>query len=589
MDMLARALGRLRQMSLGVQIALLLGTAILPIGILGVWQAVVAAREAETLERQALVGMAERSAAEERALLMSAFGALDALAASGTFPGPDCDASLGRVVENSPFAVLATMIDMSGKMVCRSDGGAEINLSDVPSIASLMENPRPLVWATSKGRASGQSVLVAAVPVRRGGQAVGLMTLSLSRSGLSALVSDAAIGERFRAMLVDDRGVPLVADAEAGWRPKVAISPAQMRGGAPVPGTIEQVGVVVMAGRDGETRTYAVAPIIEGLVYEIASWSTGADVGAAQRRIALSAAFPLLMWAAALVTAYIAMDRLVVQDIRRMRADIRAFTRAARALPDAGYRESAGEIAEVGRAFTAMTRIIAREESAQKRLLAEKTELLMELHHRVRNNLQLIVSMINMQLRDIGGDAQRAALTDLQARVMGIASVHRALFEAEDLGAVDAAALIGEIAASLVEGSGLDVDAELTPLTIAPDAALPIALIAAEAMLGAVRRPGDEGADGEPAALTIRLSRAPGPDGPDIALVVDAPAPAGRQPARKKLGARLMQALATQLTADFTIHDDARRRTVSLVIRNANPVGPADRGAPTPQKPESET
>jgi two-component sensor histidine kinase len=217
----------------------------------------------------------------------------------------------------------------------------------------------------------------------------------------------------------------------------------------------------------------------------------------------------------------------------------------------------------------------------------EKTGLLKELHHRVRNNLQLIVSIINMQLRDSGGEAQHAALVDLQARVMSIGAVHRAMFEAEDLGAVDAAELIGEIAAALgtAQGAGLRINATMDTLSISAEAALPVALIAAEAMLGAIAHPADRLDD--PAApsgdLQIRLRRLPGPGPADaFRLEIDAPWPEGRPSSRKALGARLMQALATQLTGDLTIEEDETGRRITLHVSH-----PAAPGAGLDYAPDS--
>jgi hypothetical protein len=224
---------RFRQASLGVQIAVMLGLATLPVGALGVWQAIDAAAEAQGLERAALIGLAERSAAEERAVLMSAFGSLTALATTEPLTGDDaltvCGPALARVVKSSPYAVLATLIDMTGRLVCRSDDGAMMDVSDVPPITSFLMAPRQMVWATEVGRASGLPVLVAATPVWRAGAVAGMLTLSLSRDGVAALVTgdgDGGTAHEFRAMLIDGDGAPLIADQAAGWRPRTPILPA---------------------------------------------------------------------------------------------------------------------------------------------------------------------------------------------------------------------------------------------------------------------------------------------------------------------------------------------------------------------------
>lgn len=64
--------------------------------------------------------------------------------------------------------------------------------------------------------------------------------------------------------------------------------------------------------------------------------------------------------------------------------------------------------------------------------LQEREVLLQEIHHRVKNNLQVISSMINMQVRRIAEGASRDALKECQTRVQAIALIHEKLYESDD-------------------------------------------------------------------------------------------------------------------------------------------------------------
>ena len=64
--------------------------------------------------------------------------------------------------------------------------------------------------------------------------------------------------------------------------------------------------------------------------------------------------------------------------------------------------------------------------------LKEREVLLQEVHHRVKNNLQVISSLISMQVRSLGNDGSREALEECQTRVQAIALIHEQLYRSKD-------------------------------------------------------------------------------------------------------------------------------------------------------------
>ncbi|MFD2440547.1 histidine kinase dimerization/phosphoacceptor domain -containing protein [Paracoccus kondratievae] len=95
--------------------------------------------------------------------------------------------------------------------------------------------------------------------------------------------------------------------------------------------------------------------------------------------------------------------------------------------------------------FHNMARILIRDEEAMEAAVNEKTVLLKEVHHRVKNNLQLIASIINMQIRVIDHDDARRVLRSVQDRVASLATIYRNLYQAEHLDSVHADRLIKDI------------------------------------------------------------------------------------------------------------------------------------------------
>ncbi|HEX7887427.1 MAG TPA: sensor histidine kinase, partial [Phenylobacterium sp.] len=133
---------------------------------------------------------------------------------------------------------------------------------------------------------------------------------------------------------------------------------------------------------------------------------------------------------------------------------------------------------------------IAARDSAMNASLDEKDALMREIHHRVKNNLQVISSLLNMQQRSLVDPAARSAMSDTRQRITALALIYRALYQGPDLKRVDLRPFLEELTAQLVNGElsqGLTVRTELKvdPLVIDPDRLAPLALFAVEAITNA--------------------------------------------------------------------------------------------------------
>jgi len=107
-----------------------------------------------------------------------------------------------------------------------------------------------------------------------------------------------------------------------------------------------------------------------------------------------------------------------------------------------GLRNAPGEIEELTGAYMAMTESVIRSEAELKDLVRQKEVLLRAAHHRVKNNFQLISSIMNIQLRSARSGEARDLLKNLQERIMSPATVHRGLYQTSRLADVRASELI---------------------------------------------------------------------------------------------------------------------------------------------------
>jgi two-component sensor histidine kinase len=119
--------------------------------------------------------------------------------------------------------------------------------------------------------------------------------------------------------------------------------------------------------------------------------------------------------------------------------------------------------------------------------------LAQEIHHRVKNNLQTVASLLRLQARDAGTVDPRKALDDSVNRILAIAAVHEVLTEHRD-DDVQLAELVDRLRAMLVQGLGAakQVETELAPVSLAGSRATALALVFSELFQNALEHGGSK-------------------------------------------------------------------------------------------------
>ena len=91
--------------------------------------------------------------------------------------------------------------------------------------------------------------------------------------------------------------------------------------------------------------------------------------------------------------------------------------------------------------------------------------MLREIHHRVKNNLQTVTSLLNLYARIPRGEAVKQAFADVQMRINALALVHRHLYESQDMQEVDLHPFMTNLCSLLQDGSGA---ASTSPMSGSP-------------------------------------------------------------------------------------------------------------------------
>ncbi len=137
-----------------------------------------------------------------------------------------------------------------------------------------------------------------------------------------------------------------------------------------------------------------------------------------------------------------------------------------------------------------LERLIAQRTQELTEALEQKTALLHEVDHRVKNNLQLISSLLVLQNRRVADPAVKAAMRGMLDRVNAVATVHRRLFQNDDVEHFDVSAFVRDLVADLIGSAGRDDIAfslDLERVDVAAAKAAPLALVISEILSNAMR------------------------------------------------------------------------------------------------------
>jgi two-component sensor histidine kinase len=158
---------------------------------------------------------------------------------------------------------------------------------------------------------------------------------------------------------------------------------------------------------------------------------------------------------------------------------------------ETGFKAPAGksparEISDLGDAFDQVTRTVASHEAELEAAVERQTKLVREVHHRVKNNLQVVASLLNIHSRGSSSAEAAAAYASIQRRVDALAVVHRNHYaELEKTPGVALRALISELGASLrasapAGASRMQIRLALEPLYTNQDVAVSVAFLITE-------------------------------------------------------------------------------------------------------------
>ncbi len=466
---------------IGPLLGLMMILALLPLGLLAIGQTVRVSDQARKVALDAILGETVQAASEEIRIIQSAQTAARVLA-QAVVPHLDdpaaCRAMMDAAALAEPEASLVAYVPLSGLMTCASDGH-RFDFNGQPLFDDMAGSTDPVMVINRLGPVSGTSVVGISHPVfDAGGQRIGFVSISVPHQTME-------MSRRLSPDLTDDPVALITFDREGTVLTSttgVEDAPTRLPRGRPL-AELADAGPIAFEGTSwrGSPRLFAVVPV-QGDLFLLGSW----PVQSATSGLTSSPyVFPVLMWVAGLAVALLASERLVTRHLRRLSRSMLAFTGGARNLPPLRLDHPPTEIASLAETYATMTATILRDEADLENLVHEKEVLLREVHHRTGNSLQLIASILRMHLRENPPEEMREILENLHDRVMSLSTVHFGLYRVAGRSEVPVDSLMSEVIAKIAAIHGRfgrrdAIEADLAPLKLSPQQAVPLALLLAE-------------------------------------------------------------------------------------------------------------
>lgn len=200
----------------------------------------------------------------------------------------------------------------------------------------------------------------------------------------------------------------------------------------------------------------------------------------------ISLFLPLVMWFAAAGIGWFVVNRLLIQPLVTLRRAVAAYQPGIVLKPLEKMQTPAKEIVDLGETFRAISEDVATHEAEMADSLVKQRKLTREVHHRVKNNLQIIASLINLHSRSAATPEASEAYGTIQRRVDALSVVHRNHYaELEENRGVGIRPLVSELSASLRASAPetakrLNIQIDSADLHVSQDVAVPVAFLTTE-------------------------------------------------------------------------------------------------------------
>lgn len=434
------------------RMALLLGLAMLPAGAIAMQVGLnaVDARQAafeEALGRRALQSIsAEAGRIDQLREMLRVLASSPELRERGV---GNCREWLGGVVQRYPNIATIVVTDDAGRVRCSVPTmapGAQAAGSELREKARVRD--AFAIGYVEHSLLLDRPVLGAMEPVRdASGARIGFVGASIEIADLRAVLDSGRALNRARAAIVDADGRIIAQSTTAGSAENAAV-------GLPSVDQIRRMIGPDPAFIEIRNGNAVVVPLHAPDLYAVMAWAPDQPAWRRALDVGASVAAPLLIWLLAIGAGWFAIEIFVARPLSALEGAARSFARGEDVGDIPALANAPEEIRTLRRTLQAMAKTLRGREQRLIEALREERALLREVHHRVKNNLQMVASLLNIQARSAKDESEAWGLARAHDRVQLMALVHQRIYASGELRSLRLDDLAAEIARQLVQSRG---------------------------------------------------------------------------------------------------------------------------------------
>jgi two-component sensor histidine kinase len=446
---------------------------------------------------------------------------------------------------------LALAMDTNGTIRCGShDVDRRIVVKEWSWFQQTVDGSEFTVADFAPNEILPRRTLVAAIPVYNAARRMtGVLALFINLETLGRL-SDRADATNESAYLILDAQGNEIPFGESG-----PVVPSDVRSTLLAHVARQEIAVHRNVDRQGREALFAIAVLPFTALYVVLAQPTQSLFGWFGVRLAADLASPLVIWLMAVAIAGIAIHRLVIRWMLQLRQMVVRFLYGREMGQQMRFEEAPHELRELAESFIKMMQTIEARNAQLNDAIAHRDMLIKEIHHRVKNNLQIISSLLNLQSRGLKDDVARDALVGLQSRVNALALIHQSLYETQEQQKVELQGFLGALChqlEELVSGRQIYVISEVPRHFVAAETAVTLAMLVTEIVTNATKHAFQNQKSGR-----VLVELKPG-EGGEATLVVSDNGVGGfalndLDPEHQGLGRALIQGYVRQLHGEMTV------------------------------------
>ncbi|MEY4964845.1 MAG: hypothetical protein RL274_428 [Pseudomonadota bacterium] len=535
------------------RLMIIITLALIPVILVSIFQGVARARMDIANVHDRLIQSARTVAAGDQNLLAAAeqvLRAVGSLAEVRNMSG-NCDGVLADTLIGVRYFSNLSRVDEQGRVVCSAMALARgMNIANTPTFDASRKSAEMVVSNEVLSTVTGKKVIVSMLALHKlDGSFDGAVGIALDVHWIDYMLRSSNLPQGAVAAVFDRAGKMIATNNKDVGE---AIARAALKDRTP--------GEIASAvDSRGDTWRYGNAALMGNTIFVAFAMGESRLFGPTYLHVGLDFALPILMIGFAWVAIWLATDRQVTQWISYLRRIAHAY-RSGHYVIRPDLAQAPVEFKLLGDAMSEMAEGIQDRDRRLREAVDMKTTLIMEIHHRVKNNLQIVMSLLSIQANQVQDVGAREALLQAQTRINALALVHRILNELEDQSILDIRQLLDELCHQIAGGMSNDlvrVEVDVPSRAVSGSIAVALALFTVEVLTNIFKHALPDGRQG-----VIRVTMETLPDGKLKLAIADNGLGFAMDETRKSVGSRLIKTFGLQLGGVSSVHSEPGRGTV---------------------------